>query len=193
LVACNELWGLGLPFEDLVAAGLALAGRERSAGSISAVLVAAQFGLHELFADDTNAYTSLHRLLGGAADPAASLNPPLGGVSAGAPPALGGQDGSLLAGGGGLVAVHGHGGGLAVGAGMLLAHLTASLLTAWWLARGEAALWALLRRLGRRLTPLKAVAVPAPPSLVPVVRTRAVPTAPALRHSLARRGPPLPA
>nr|WP_055502730.1 hypothetical protein [Nonomuraea pusilla] len=179
-------------FAAAFAAGLALAGRERSAGSISAVLVAAQFGLHELFADDTNAYTSLHRLLGSAAGPAASPGPPLGGVSAGAPPALAGQDASLLA-DGGPVAVHGHGGGLAVGAGMLLAHLTASLLTAWWLARGEAALWALLRRLGRRLTPLRAVAVPAPPSLVPVVRTRAVPAAPALRHSLARRGPPLPA
>src|SRR5690606_34249827 len=50
----------------------------------------------------------------------------------------------------GYVAAHLHGEGLAEAFGMLVAHLTATLLTAWWLARGEAALWATLRRLVRR-------------------------------------------
>ncbi|MCK2215983.1 MFS transporter [Actinomadura sp. ATCC 31491] len=92
------------------------------------------------------------------------------------------------------VPVHGHGQGLAVNAGMLAAHLTATLITGLWLARGEAALWALLRRAGRRLTLLRPVAAPAvPPRPRPSGRTRAVPLQPVLRHCLARRGPPLPA
>ncbi|MEW9550338.1 MFS transporter [Nonomuraea sp. NPDC050783] len=91
------------------------------------------------------------------------------------------------------VPVHGHGQGLAVNAGMLAAHLTATLVTGLWLARGEAALWALLRRAGRRLALLRPAAVPAVRRCPPVVRARAVPLRPALRHCLARRGPPLPA
>ncbi|MEU6724956.1 MFS transporter [Nonomuraea wenchangensis] len=91
------------------------------------------------------------------------------------------------------VPVHGHGQGLAVNAGMLAAHLTATLLTGVWLARGEAALWALLRRAGRRLTLLRPVAVPAVRPRPPVAAARAVPLSPVLRHCLARRGPPLPA
>jgi hypothetical protein len=91
------------------------------------------------------------------------------------------------------VSVHGHGDGLAVNAGMLLAHLTATLITGVWVARGEAALWSLLRRLGRRLLLLRPVAVPAVRACVPVVFTRVVPLQPGFRHCLARRGPPLPA
>ncbi|RVX40264.1 hypothetical protein EDD27_2664 [Nonomuraea polychroma] len=91
------------------------------------------------------------------------------------------------------VSVHGHGDGLAVNAGMLLAHLTATLITGVWVARGEAALWSLLRRLGRRLLLLRSVAVPAVRACVPVVFTRVVPPHPGFRHCLARRGPPLPA
>ncbi|MGN9839808.1 MFS transporter [Nonomuraea sp. H19] len=92
------------------------------------------------------------------------------------------------------VSVHGHGGGLAINAGMLLAHLTATLITGLWLARGEAALWSLLRRLGRRLVLLRPVAVPAVRPSVPVVFTGFVPFRPGiLRHCVARRGPPLPA
>jgi hypothetical protein len=91
------------------------------------------------------------------------------------------------------VSVHGHGDGLAVNAGMLLAHLTATLITGVWVARGETALWSLLRRLGRRLLLLRPVAVPAVRACVPVVFTRVVPLQPGFRHCLARRGPPLPA
>ncbi|MFC4120357.1 MFS transporter [Nonomuraea zeae] len=101
----------------------------------------------------------------------------------------------LFAGDGGTyVSVHGHGGqGLGVSAGMLLTHLTATLITGLWLARGEAALWSLLRRAGRRLMLLRPVAAPAAPPIVPIVRTRVVPLQPDFRHSVARRGPPLPA
>jgi hypothetical protein len=100
---------------------------------------------------------------------------------------FGGGDGTAY------VALHLHGRGLGDALGMLLAHLTATLLTGWWLARGEAALWALLRRLAGRLVLLLPVAVPALRPVPPVVLVRAVPLDPGFRHSVARRGPPLPA
>lgn len=85
-----------------------------------------------------------------------------------------------------------HGQGLSEGMGMFLAHLTATLVTGWWLARGEAALWAVLRRLFLRLLPWSLPVVhpwvrpAAPPMRRVVVRTE-------LRHIVSRRGPPLPA
>ncbi|MEU0566812.1 MFS transporter [Nonomuraea sp. NPDC005983] len=94
---------------------------------------------------------------------------------------------------GAYVTAHAHGQGLGVQGGMLLAHLTATLITGLWLSRGEAALWALLRRLGVRLTPLRPALVPAVPPVTPVVLVRDVPVDPLFRHSVARRGPPLPA
>ena len=91
------------------------------------------------------------------------------------------------------VTAHPHGRGLGEGAGMLLAHLTATLITGWWLARGESALWALLHRLGHRLVLLRPVAVAAVRQAVPIVIVRIVPVDPVLLHCVARRGPPLPA
>lgn len=91
-------------------------------------------------------------------------------------------------------AVSGHAQGLSVGTGMLLAHLLATLVTGWWLARGEAALWSLLRRLGRRLTVLRPLPqVPPVRHAVPYFFLLAVPVAAAVEHSVSRRGPPLPA
>ncbi|MGW0595157.1 MFS transporter [Streptosporangium sp. NPDC002607] len=82
--------------------------------------------------------------------------------------------------------------GLLPGLGMLVAHGWAAGLTALWLARGEAALWALLRRLGARLGRVLIVPVTpayvsflAPPAIEPGVLRSAV-----LRHVLSRRGPP---
>ncbi|MEU7893912.1 MFS transporter [Nonomuraea sp. NPDC049152] len=89
----------------------------------------------------------------------------------------------------------GHGSGLGESLGMLLAHLTATLITGWWLARGEAALWSLLRRLGRRLIRL----LPPLPAVAPVRRSpvrairRVASRGVLLRHIVSRRGPPLPA
>ncbi|GAA3644527.1 hypothetical protein GCM10022224_003860 [Nonomuraea antimicrobica] len=138
----------GLGLAAVCVLGLALCGRERSAGTINLALVAAQLGLHELFAGEGAAYVS----------------------------------------------VHGHAqGGLAVNAGMLLTHVTATVITGLWLARGEAALWSVLRRLGRRLVLLTPAAVPVLWPCVPIVRTRVVPLQPGVRLCVARRGPPLPA
>ncbi|WP_285777068.1 MFS transporter [Microtetraspora sp. NBRC 13810] len=96
--------------------------------------------------------------------------------------------------------LHGGGSGLGESVGMLAAHLTATLITGWWLARGEAALWSLLRRLGsavtRRLGALLRRTGSAPRPLPPVPaagRRPAASPAAVLRHTVIRRGPPLPA
>ncbi|MGI5268088.1 MFS transporter [Nonomuraea sp. CA-218870] len=79
--------------------------------------------------------------------------------------------------------------GLVPGVGMLVAHGWAVALTALWLARGEAALWGLLRRLVVRLV---AVLLPVPatpflsaPHAEPPVLRSAI-----LRHAVTGRGPP---
>nr|WP_189181618.1 MFS transporter [Microbispora rosea] len=78
------------------------------------------------------------------------------------------------------------------GLGMLLAHGWAVVLTALWLARGEAALWALLRRLAVRLT--RIAADPAPPVFAPPASPHPdeprMPRSVAPRHCVTRRGPP---
>ncbi|WP_214322755.1 MFS transporter [Nonomuraea sediminis] len=83
--------------------------------------------------------------------------------------------------------------GLIPGLGMLVMHGWAVILTALWLARGEAVLWALLRRLvvRLRLLPVWHGAIPAPPGAgdasrcVPAVLRSAL-----LRHAMGMRAPP---
>ncbi|WP_182907324.1 MFS transporter [Microbispora sp. H13382] len=88
-----------------------------------------------------------------------------------------------------LLAGHAHAG---PGLGMLIAHGWAVVLTSLWLARGEAALWALLRRLAVRLA--RIAADPAPPVFAPLASPHPdeplVPRSVAPRHSVTRRGPP---
>ncbi|WP_228645199.1 MFS transporter [Microtetraspora sp. AC03309] len=93
------------------------------------------------------------------------------------------------------VAVPPHTHRLGVDVGMLVAHLTATLITGWWLARGETALWSLLRRLGAsalrllvagNLPPAPVVPLGGITAAVPVRRTGRV-----LRHAVVRRGPPV--
>ncbi|MER6736740.1 hypothetical protein [Streptomyces puniciscabiei] len=77
------------------------------------------------------------------------------------------------------------------------AHLLAALAASWWLRRGEAALWSLLRRAASLVPGLVAwwrgTPLPAPAGHAP-----RVPVAPApprltlLRHAVSRRGPPAP-
>ncbi|GII89896.1 MFS transporter [Sinosporangium siamense] len=82
--------------------------------------------------------------------------------------------------------------GLMPDIGMLVMHGWAVGLTALWLARGEALLWALLRRIGARLR------IPVVELIQPITLWPAVPWAPEpqilqsalLRHAVGRRGPP---
>ncbi|MGK5552986.1 MFS transporter [Actinomadura kijaniata] len=90
-----------------------------------------------------------------------------------------------------------HGGSLMPGRDsgwtMTFAHVVAAALAAWWLRRGERALWSLARRLTFRPAPPLVVEPPAPPARIPVVPVAdvPVPVARALRHQVVRRGPPL--
>ncbi|OIJ64763.1 hypothetical protein [Streptomyces mangrovisoli] len=76
-----------------------------------------------------------------------------------------------------------------------LAHLCAALLAAWWLRRGEAALFSLLRRTAGFVPGLVAWWRDAP-LVLPGARITRVPDAPdapplrPLRHAVHRRGPP---
>ncbi len=83
-------------------------------------------------------------------------------------------------------------GGLTPSLGMLIAHAWAAGLTAIWLARGEAALWRLVRGLAVRLVRL--LVAPLVPGYAPPVMARADrerPLRSALpRHVISRRGPP---
>lgn len=86
---------------------------------------------------------------------------------------------------------------LSVRAGMLVAHLTAALITGWWLSRGEALVWSILRRMGARAARLfrpllgRTAAgdgvAPRPREPEPVRYGYAVVL---LRHAVIRRGPP---
>ncbi|WP_436758399.1 MFS transporter [Streptosporangium sp. V21-05] len=82
--------------------------------------------------------------------------------------------------------------GLLPGLGMLVAHGWAVGLTALWLARGEAVLWALLRRLGVRLRRVLIVVVtPEYASFLTAAAIEPGVLRPAvLRHVVSRRGPP---
>lgn len=99
-------------------------------------------------------------------------------------------------------------GGLSAQAGMLTAHLTAALMTGWWLSRGEEALWSVLRAIGARAVRcLRALAVlvRALLALWGAVLTgagrphrraafdaeRLPRVAGVLRHAVVRRGPPV--
>jgi hypothetical protein len=84
--------------------------------------------------------------------------------------------------------------GLVPDLGMIAVHGWAAGLTALWLARGESALWTLLRRLSGRLRHLLVIqpgARAAPgDERRPPEHARAVPRAALLRYAVSRRGPP---
>lgn len=96
-----------------------------------------------------------------------------------------------------------HGSGMAASTGgwtMTLAHVAAAAVAAWWLRRGERAVWGLTRRVASAVAAVVGLALlPAPPapSAGPRVRVRPGatpprPRRPFLRHVVVRRGPPSP-
>jgi hypothetical protein len=82
------------------------------------------------------------------------------------------------------------------GVPMLVAHLAAALLSAWWVRQGEAAAFALARQVRTLLRGVFTVAAPRPLPVTPSDPVRRPDTAvrPAgrlvLRHAVVRRGPP---
>ncbi|RKE20422.1 hypothetical protein [Streptomyces sp. TLI_171] len=215
---------------DTLAAGFAAVcalaalagGRERSLGAIAAALAGGQLGLHLLF----------HRFAsglggGGAAMPHAEM------AAMGGPDPLAAVAGRLLCNdtpGDGLTVVpldttpeqvvsaagldpqalaaaaapH-VSGWLGLTPAMLLGHLAAALVAGWWLRRGEAALWRLVRTaaltarewaapvrtaVALLTTLLLAAERPAAPARGGRPEDWPLPVAAALRHCVLRRGPP---
>ncbi|MFD9093440.1 hypothetical protein [Streptomyces collinus] len=157
--------------------GWALGRRERSLPGIGAAMLATQAGLHFAF---------------GAAHPGAAA----GSGRAHAMPmaAMSGH---------GMAAMHAHAATVhattahATTVHAALAHLLAALVASWWLRRGEAALWSLLRRAVALVPGLVAwwrnAPLPDPAGrTLPLPAAPEPPRRPALRHAVSRRGPPLP-
>jgi hypothetical protein len=205
------LWADGLGFLAVFALGSALGGRERSLPGIGAAMLLTQAGLHLGF----GAAHQSHSGTGLAGMPAVSG---LAGMPALPGHAMVGMSGHLLSGhamagmtgypmagmsghpmaamaampGMQGAAVHGH-----TVAHATVAHLLAALVAAWWLRRGEAALWSLLRRTAALVPGLVAWwrDAPLPTPAGPVLPVQAGPEPPRkvpLRHAVTRRGPPAP-
>ncbi len=212
---------LAAGFAAVCAAAALLGGRERSLGAIAAALAAGQLGLHLLF----------HRFGEGLGGGAGMAHGAMAGNGTSDP--LVSAAGRLLCNdtpGDGLTVVPldttpeqvvsaagldpqayaaaaPHAAGwLGLTPGMVAAHLAAALVAGWWLRRGEAALWRLVRAAALTArewaAPLRtAVALlvalllggsrPAPARRGARPEDWRLPVAAALRHSVLRRGPPV--
>ncbi|MEU5540221.1 hypothetical protein [Streptomyces sp. NPDC020362] len=166
------LWADAVAFLAVFALGCTLGGRERSLPGIGAAMLLTQAGLHIAFdaAHQSTAGGSAH-MLRMASMPGHTMAM----TQAHAQP------------------VHTHPTACATAA-----HVLAALVASWWLRRGEAALWSLLRR-AAALVPAGLLAwwrgtrppAPAGPALR-VPDGPEPPRRPALRHAVSRRGPPAP-
>ncbi|MDA2803527.1 hypothetical protein [Nocardiopsis suaedae] len=167
--------GHGIPAGGLLAAalpvfGLAYAGtaRERGFGTVAAWLGWIQLALHTLFA--------LAQAPGGHHGAAPTAN----GLPAGSADLAAGAGSAVLTG----------------GVPMLMAHVAATAVAAWWIRRGEAAAFALARYARALFDRAIPQVVPDPPILpvravrVPDTAARALYPAPLL-YSVRRRGPPV--
>ncbi|MCX5211572.1 hypothetical protein OG689_20150 [Kitasatospora sp. NBC_00240] len=210
---------LAAGFTAVLAFAALLGGRERSLAGIAGALAAGQLGLHGLFHSTAAHATAMTGMTHGGTGPMTApqlavrllCNETHPGTLAGLPA---GTTAEQLISDAGLdptayaAAPWWQDGLFGLTPGMFAGHLAAALVAGWWLRRGEAALWRLLRitaAAAKQLaTPLRTVL-----ALVAVLlrgllgtpggsvrRTGAgtgnlrLPVAAALRHSVVRRGPP---
>ncbi|MFH8337294.1 hypothetical protein [Streptomyces sp. AM6-12] len=159
-------------FLAVLALGWALGGRERSGPGIGAAMLLTQAGLHLGF-DAARSGTPSARTGSRMAD-------------------MPGMNGAA-----GMSGTAAHAAAAHTMAHATAAHLLAALAASWWLRRGEAALWTLLRRTAAlvpallvrwRPAPLPACAEPVPRDRSAGAPSRRAP----LRHAVTRRGPPAP-
>lgn len=163
------LWADAAGFAAVFVLGRALAGRERGLPEIGAGMLLTQAGLHMGF------------------DAARRVTPVRTARMADMPMNMPMHGHAMAAG----TAPEAH----ALTAHATVAHVVAALVASWWLRRGEAALWSLLRRAAALVPGLAAwwddVPLPTPadrglPALARPVRPRLL----TLRHAVSRRGPP---
>ncbi|MFJ9814836.1 hypothetical protein ACIRU3_06110 [Streptomyces sp. NPDC101151] len=181
------LWADVAAFLAVFAIGWTLAGRERSLTGIGAAMFLTQAGLHF-------AFDSAHRSTGpGRAHTMGMASLP-GHAMAGMPGhsmAMMHAHATAHAAAVHATAVH------ATAAHAAAAHLLAALIASWWLRRGEAALWSLLRRAVALVPGLVAwwrdAPLPAPAGrILRAPSGQEPPCRPLLRHAVSRRGPPAP-
>jgi hypothetical protein len=193
LSATGHWWmsGQAIPLQALVigyavvfGVALALTGRERSYAGIAAVVLLSEPALHFYFAAAQAA----------AKPPAAAM--PMGSMATGSMSRPGMDMGAGMSTGTGMSMGAGHGMG-----GMLTVHVLAGLISAWWLRRGEAAVFTLVRAVAMTaFQPLRSALLllgfstwtpPAPAR--PAHDAWQVPdtSRSALLHAVVRRGPPL--
>ncbi|MGY4983239.1 hypothetical protein ACWCYL_39935 [Streptomyces sp. 900105755] len=182
------LWADAAAFVAVFALGRALAGRERGLPEIGVGMLLTQAGLHFGF-DAARVVTPAAPVTATAMSPMSMHGHPMAGMAG-----MAGMTGT--AGVRGTVQQYPHVHVLTAHA--TLAHVVAALVASWWLRRGEAALWSLLRRTAALVPGLAAwwldAPLPAPaggPRLAPAAPIRPRPLL-ALRHAVSRRGPPIP-
>ncbi|MFI1761248.1 hypothetical protein ACH41H_04145 [Streptomyces sp. NPDC020800] len=166
------LWADALAFLAVFALGCTLGGRERSLPGIGVAMLVTQAGLHVFFdAAHQSTVPGRGHMLRMASMPGHAMV---------------------------MTYAHAHPVHTHPTAHATVAHLLAALVASWWLRRGEAALWSLLRR-AAVLLPAGLLAwwrgtrLPAPAG--PALRVPDGPEPPrrtALRHAVSRRGPPAP-
>ncbi|MGW2827129.1 hypothetical protein ACWC24_40070 [Streptomyces sp. NPDC001443] len=171
------LWADGAGFLAVFAAGWLLGGRERSLPGITAGMLAVQAGLHAVFSRTATAEPVMRMTRAHMAQ-THMVQTHMAHMH-------------MAAGTYGHTASHPH----AMTPHAVVAHVLAALVASWWLRRGEAALWSLLRRAVALLPGLAAWWGNFPtPFLLPVAdraRTDAAPPRTLLlRHAVSRRGPP---
>ncbi|WP_406005814.1 hypothetical protein OG440_06185 [Streptomyces sp. NBC_00637] len=178
-------WTDAAGFLAVFAAGWLLGARERALPGIGAAMLATQAGLHIAF-DAARA------------GPAARTMPTMPMASPHAMQAHAMQAHAMQAHALHAHAVHLHAHTVtALTPHTTAAHVLAALVASWWLRRGEAALWSLLRWAVAFLPGLAAwwrgTPVPLPvPSVRPAVPAPVPPRQLMLRHAVSRRGPPTP-
>ncbi|MFF0793051.1 hypothetical protein [Streptomyces spiralis] len=193
-----SLWADGAGFLGVFAAGWLLGGKERSLPGIGATMLATQACLHVAF--DAARPRTAHA--GGRGSFPAMPSMPFMPSTASMPTSAHGPD-SAAANGTHTVFAHAHALPLPamptheLSRHAVAAHVLAALVASWWLRRGEAALWSLLRRavagVPRLASWWRGVHAPLPAPAVRDCRAFAVASPPSslrLRHAVIRRGPP---
>ncbi|MFI1168736.1 hypothetical protein ACH4UM_35545 [Streptomyces sp. NPDC020801] len=175
------LWADGAGFVGVFGAGWLLGGRERSLPGIGATMLVTQVGLHFAF-DAARA---------GAGEPGAPHS--FSSMASMPMPDEGGMRTASTQVHAAAALIDSH----ALTSHAAAAHVLAALVASWWLRRGEAALWSLLRRAVAFVPALAAWwrHAPAPANAQAVRRPRTATAARRLRrlllrHAVSRRGPP---
>jgi len=190
-------WALLAALLAVGAAGYGLAGRQRGFVAIAGLMLFGEFGLHLLFSASQRTTTggAMSSMPGMANMPGMVMPHP---VSASAWLCGGGKFAADASSGHGVMSsmpwMSEHG-----AAGMIAVHVVAGLLCAWWLGRGEAATFRLLRSLVVFAAPLLVIIWPVAPVVsdltarVPDDSDEHAPTVCGLLvHAVVRRGPPSP-